>query len=139
MPTAAFTSRAVLRQSRHLVRRNNLRQASTTSEAAAKAKETASATTSKAAEGLSRVSSSASGMVSGAASTARNALNKVGGRTGRLVAFIDCQCSYRGSANFWKAFVANRFPALIPPTVYYARVGLELSKIVFQGQKMSPP
>lgn len=27
----------------------------------------------------------------------------------------------------------------IPPTMYYARVGLELSKLVFHGQKMSPP
>lgn len=27
----------------------------------------------------------------------------------------------------------------IPPTIYYARVGLELGKLVFQGQKMSPP
>lgn len=28
---------------------------------------------------------------------------------------------------------------MIPPTVYYARVGLELGKIVFHGQKMAPP
>ncbi|KAI9714584.1 MAG: hypothetical protein M1812_006389 [Candelaria pacifica] len=28
---------------------------------------------------------------------------------------------------------------MIPPTIYYSRVGLELSKLVFQGQKMSPP
>ena len=27
----------------------------------------------------------------------------------------------------------------IPPTVYYARVGLELGRLVFQGQKMAPP
>lgn len=27
----------------------------------------------------------------------------------------------------------------IPPTIYYARVGMELSKLVFRGQKMSPP
>jgi F-type H+-transporting ATPase subunit g len=27
----------------------------------------------------------------------------------------------------------------IPPTVYYARVGLELAKLVFKGQKMAPP
>lgn len=27
----------------------------------------------------------------------------------------------------------------IPPTVYYARVGLEVGKLVFQGQKMAPP
>lgn len=35
--------------------------------------------------------------------------------------------------------VADSDAALIPPTVYYARVGLELSKLVFQGQKMSLP
>jgi F-type H+-transporting ATPase subunit g len=27
----------------------------------------------------------------------------------------------------------------IPPTIYYARVGLELSKLVFKGQSMTPP
>jgi hypothetical protein len=27
----------------------------------------------------------------------------------------------------------------IPLAVYYARVGLELSKLVFHGQKMTPP
>ncbi len=98
---AAFTSRAVLRQSRFLLRRNNLRQASTTSEAASKVKETASATTSKASEGLSRVTSSAGSIVGGAASGARNALNKVGGRTGRLIAFVDSQYICR----CWKSFL----------------------------------
>ena len=29
--------------------------------------------------------------------------------------------------------------AMIPPTVYYSRVGLELGKLVFRGQNMSPP
>ena len=29
--------------------------------------------------------------------------------------------------------------AMIPPTIYYSRVGLELSKLVFQGRKMTPP
>ena len=29
--------------------------------------------------------------------------------------------------------------ALYPPALYYSKVGLELSKLVFQGQKMSPP
>lgn len=116
MPTA-LTSRA-LRQSRFLLRRNNLRQASTTSEVAGKAKETASGATSKASEGLSRVTSSTGGAVGRAAERARNVLSRVGGRTGRLVAFVD---------------------SLIPPTVYYARVGLELSKLVFRGQNMSPP
>jgi F-type H+-transporting ATPase subunit g len=27
----------------------------------------------------------------------------------------------------------------IPPTIYYARVGLELSRLVFKGQSMTPP
>ena len=27
----------------------------------------------------------------------------------------------------------------IPPTIYYAKVGLELSKLVFKGRQMSPP
>jgi F-type H+-transporting ATPase subunit g len=29
--------------------------------------------------------------------------------------------------------------ALIPPTIYYSRVGLELARIIFRGQQMSPP
>lgn len=28
---------------------------------------------------------------------------------------------------------------MIPPTVYYGKVGLELAKLVARGQKMSPP
>jgi hypothetical protein len=28
---------------------------------------------------------------------------------------------------------------MIPPTMYYGKVGLELAKLVAQGQKMSPP
>jgi hypothetical protein len=31
------------------------------------------------------------------------------------------------------------FPGLVPPTVYYSRVALELSKVVFEARKMSPP
>lgn len=29
--------------------------------------------------------------------------------------------------------------ALIPPTIYYSKVGFELSKLVFRGRKMNPP
>jgi hypothetical protein len=29
--------------------------------------------------------------------------------------------------------------ALIPPSIYYSRVGLELARIIFRGQQMSPP
>ncbi|KAI9744621.1 MAG: hypothetical protein M1818_002150 [Claussenomyces sp. TS43310] len=129
-------SRAMLRQSSRMTGRSARRFESTTTKAseAAKdtaskasetAKETASKTSdkaaefkSKAAEGLSRVTSSAGPAISGATKNLSNALGKIGGRTGKLIAFVERQ---------------------IPPTIYYARVGLELSKLVFQGQKMTPP
>lgn len=90
----------------------------TASKASETAKEAAATFQSKATEGLSKVSSTAGPAIAGAAKGLGNALSKIGGRTGRLIAFVE-----RG----------------IPPTIYYARVGLELSKLVFQGQKMSPP
>jgi len=119
-------SRAVLRRSAKLpFGRTPARFESTASKAteaakdsASKASETASDFKSKASEGLSRVSSAAGPAISGAAKGLSSALGRIGGRTGRLIAFIERQ---------------------IPPTIYYARVGLELSKIVFQGQKMTPP
>jgi F-type H+-transporting ATPase subunit g len=127
-------SRAVLRRSTKLPSfgRTTARFESTTSkaseaakDAAAKASEKAAEYRTKAAEGLSRVSAAAGPAVSNAAKNLGNAaknlsgaLGKVGGRTGRFIAFVERQ---------------------IPPTVYYARVGLELSKLVFQGQKMNPP
>jgi hypothetical protein len=90
--SAPPATRALIRQSRFLLRRQNFRQASTTAETAAKAKDTASVVASKAPEGLSRVTSSAGAVVSGAASSAANALNSVGGRTGRAIAFVrDCE------------------------------------------------
>ncbi|KAG0645845.1 ATP synthase subunit [Hyphodiscus hymeniophilus] len=118
-------SRSVLRQSTKLPGRSARRFESTTAKAseaakdtASKASQTASEYQSKASEGLSRVSSAAGPAISGAVKGLGNSLGKIGGRTGRLIAFIERQ---------------------IPPTVYYARVGLELGKLVFQGQKMSPP
>ncbi|WYZ44344.1 hypothetical protein EsH8_VII_000780 [Colletotrichum jinshuiense] len=68
----------------------------------------------KAAQGLSRAASAAGPALSGAVS----ALGKVGGRTGKVIGFIEKQ---------------------VPWVIYYSRVGLELSKIVFRGQKMAPP
>jgi hypothetical protein len=88
--SAAPTTRAVLRHSRHLLRRNNFRQASTTSEAASKAQETGKQAVSKASEGLSRVQSSASSAVSRVGSSAYTALSRVGGRTGRMISFVEC-------------------------------------------------
>lgn len=122
---AISSSRVVLRHTRLTLRQCNLRHNSTTaqaadkaSEVAAKAQSAASTATSKASEGLSRVTSSAGPALSGAARGVGNALGRVGGRTGRLISFVE---------------------SMIPPTIHYSRVGLELAKIVFRGQKMSPP
>lgn len=119
-------SRVVLRQSaKFTVRTITRRFESTTTKAteaakdtAAKASDKASEFQSKASQGLSRVTSAAGPAVSGAAKSVGSALGRIGGRTGRLIAFVEKQ---------------------IPPTIYYAKVGLELSKLVFQGQKLSPP
>ncbi|KAF2140071.1 uncharacterized protein K452DRAFT_253841 [Aplosporella prunicola CBS 121167] len=114
-------SRAVLRHSRFAVRRAGLRNASSTSDAANAAKDKASQATSKASEGLSRVSSSGSSAMSKASqygSAAVQRLSAMGGRTAKLVGFVQ---------------------SLVPPTVYYSRVGLELSKLIFEARKMSPP
>ncbi|KAF9885944.1 ATP synthase subunit G atp20 [Aspergillus nanangensis] len=116
MPATA--SRAVLRQSQFLVRRTAVRHASSTSEAASKASESASSAASKASEGLSKVTSSAGPAIAGAAQNAGSALRKIGGRTGKVIAFVD---------------------SMIPPTLYYSKVGIELSKLIFRGQNMSPP
>ncbi|KAF2148332.1 P-loop containing nucleoside triphosphate hydrolase protein [Myriangium duriaei CBS 260.36] len=89
--------------------------------AASKASNAAGDATSKASEGLSKVQSSASSSLSkaaGAATNAMNALGKVGGRTGRVIGFAQ---------------------SLVPPTVYYSKVGLELARLVARNRKMSPP
>ncbi|KAL2062533.1 hypothetical protein VTL71DRAFT_6799 [Oculimacula yallundae] len=90
----------------------------TAKDAASKASETAKEYSTKAQEGLSRVASSAGPAISGAAKGLGDALGKVGGRTGRVVAFVERQ---------------------IPKGLYYARVGMELSKLVFVGRQMTPP
>lgn len=92
--------------------------ASKAQEAAAKYTAAASEYSAKAAQGLSRVTSSAGPVIAGAAKGLANSLGKVGGRTGRLVAFVEKQ---------------------VPGAIYYSKVASELAKIVFQGQKMSPP
>ncbi|KAJ5491048.1 hypothetical protein N7539_002615 [Penicillium diatomitis] len=111
MPVA---TRAVLRQSQFLARRTFTRNASSTSEAASKAGQSASNAASKAQDGLSKATAAAGPALSNAAT----ALRKVGGPVGKVVKFVD---------------------SMIPPTIYYSRVGLELGKLVFRGQKMSPP
>lgn len=75
------------------MRRNNFRQASTASDAAAKAQETGKQAASKASEGLSRVQSSAGAALTRVGSSAYGALgalSRVGGRTGRAISFVEC-------------------------------------------------
>lgn len=88
--------RLMLRHNRVVARRSALRHASTTSEAtqaasntAAKGKEAASAAASKVSGGLSRVTSSVSGAVQGVS----NSVNRMGGRLGRLLNFVQCKLS----------------------------------------------
>jgi F-type H+-transporting ATPase subunit g len=88
--SAAPTSRALIRQSKLVLRRNNFRQASTASEAAGKAQQTGQQAVSKASEGLSRVQSSASSAISKVGSATAGALGRVGGRTGRLISAVQC-------------------------------------------------
>ncbi|EON98555.1 putative atp synthase subunit g protein [Phaeoacremonium minimum UCRPA7] len=87
-------------------------------DAASKTSQTASDYTTKAAQGLSRVTSAAGPAIAGVAKGAAGALGRVGGRTGKLISFVERQ---------------------VPLVAYYGKVGIELSKIVFQGQKMTPP
>ncbi|KAF2231682.1 putative mitochondrial F1F0-ATP synthase g subunit [Viridothelium virens] len=118
-------SRMVLRRQAWISRRALFRNASTTSEAAnaassgaTKAKDSASEAASKASAGLSRVTSSAGPALRNATEAAGNAVNSVGGRTGNAIGFVT---------------------SLIGPTTYWARVGGELAKLVFEGQRMQPP
>ncbi|KAF6234904.1 hypothetical protein HO173_006834 [Letharia columbiana] len=111
----------MLRHTRFIARQTTRRHASTTEAAkdtATKSKETASNATSKASQGLSRVTSSAGPAVSGAAQGVSKAIGNIGGRTGRMISFVQ---------------------SMVPPAIYYSKVGFELSKLVFKGQKMNPP
>jgi len=115
-------ARLAIRQSKSLVQR---RAASTTTEAsnaaasgAAQAKEAVQNTAAKAQQGLSKVTSSASSTVSNAATAATNAAQNAGGRVGQVVSFVQ---------------------GLIPPTIYYAKVGGELAKLIYTGRGMQPP
>ncbi|KAI1204832.1 GroES-like protein [Annulohypoxylon truncatum] len=90
----------------------------TAKESAAKASKLASEYASKAQQGLSRVASSAGPAIAAATKGLSKSLGSVGGRTGKLVTLVEKQT---------------------PTVVYYSKVVSELAKIIFQGQKMSPP
>lgn len=96
MSIATSTTRVALRQTCQLSRRSALRYNSTASKATEAAKETASKAsekssefTSKASEGLSRVTATAVPALSRAGSGILKTLGKVGGRTGKVVAFVE--------------------------------------------------
>ncbi|KAL8409093.1 hypothetical protein RB594_007512 [Gaeumannomyces avenae] len=120
-------------------------------ETASKAADAAKETAARAAEGLSRVTSAAAPALMGAAKGATEALGKVGGRTGRFIKFIEgtyhVPLSLFPSPTRETSFetdlcapvCAIASTAQVPRVVYYSRVGLELGKIVFRNQQMTPP
>lgn len=73
-----------------------------------------STATSKATDSLSRAASAAGPALKGVGKT----LSSIGGQTGQVISLLQRH---------------------IPTTVYYTRVGLELSKLVFHGRNMVPP
>ena len=92
---SATAARLTLRQLRIAGRQ---RHASTTAQAAdaasstaTKSKEATSNATSKASQGLTRVTSSAGPVLSRAGQGVSSALGKIGGRTGRLISFAECE------------------------------------------------
>ncbi|KAL0935358.1 mitochondrial f1f0-atp synthase [Colletotrichum truncatum] len=108
----------------HVAARFESTAAKKATESAKDAAGKASEYSAKAAQGLSRAASAAGPALSGAV----NALGKVGGRTGKVIGFIE-------RTNIDAIVTLGQ----VPWVVYYSRVGLELSKIVFHGQKMAPP
>lgn len=159
MSFALVSRRAGLGLGRRMVRfestSTTTKAADTAKNAANKASATASEYTAKASEGLSRVTAAAGPAITSAAKGAADALGKVGGRTGRLVAFVErttppiytimhsfdicCCCCAGRSRRLVERRFANRSTGQVPNVVYYSKVGIELSKLVFKGQNMTPP
>lgn len=81
--------RAALQVGRRLQSTTTQKASETAQQTASKAKDAASEYTAKAAQGLSRVTSSAGPAIANAAKGVSGALGKIGGRTGRLVAFVE--------------------------------------------------
>ena len=91
---AVAPSRMMLRHTRFVVRQSTRRHASTTEaakETTVKSKEAVSNASSKTSQGLSRVTSSAGPAVSGAAQGVSKAIGNIGGRTGRIISFAQCE------------------------------------------------
>ncbi|KAG5918043.1 hypothetical protein E4U61_002125 [Claviceps capensis] len=106
----------VMSLARPMLRSPALRMASRRFESTAtsKAAEGTKEVASKAQDGLSRVIGAAGGVARGLGQT----LSKIGGRTGRVIAFIERQT---------------------PFVVYYSKVTAEVAKMIYHGQRMSFP
>ena len=96
--SAVASHRSMLRHTRFIARQTTRRHASTTEAAkdtaantAAKTKETASNVQTKASQGLSRVTTSAGSGLSRASQGISKAVGRIGGRTGRLISFVECE------------------------------------------------
>ncbi|KAI1005807.1 hypothetical protein K3495_g2413 [Podosphaera aphanis] len=109
-------SRVLLRRTANVTRTIG-RSTSRFESTATKATET-TPKTSNVVDRISQVTSTAGPALSGAVNGLGRALSKIGGRTGTIIAFTQQQ---------------------VPRVIYYARVGLELGKLVFHGQNMTPP
>lgn len=92
MSFALVMRRSGLSMGRRMVRfesSTTTKAAEAAKQTASKASSTASEVSSKATEGLSRVTSAAGPAIANAAKGVSGALSRVGGRTGRLVAFVE--------------------------------------------------
>jgi hypothetical protein len=54
---------------------------------------------------------------------------------------LSLSCKVRTGAALQEASVTDPMPGagLIPPTIYYAKVGGELAKLIYTGRGMQPP
>jgi hypothetical protein len=112
-----------------MIRSPALRMASRRFEstAASKATEAAKETATKAQQGLSRVTSAAGPAIVGAARGVGNALGKIGGRTGRLIGFVEREswmtsreriCSHRVTEGTAFMLTNSLAPQAKPPLLF---------------------
>lgn len=115
---AAETAREAATKTSSTASETYHKAAETAKEAAAKVSPLASKYAATAQQGLQQGLSKITSAAGPAAQGLATSLSKVGGRTGKVIAFAEKQ---------------------LPHVIYYSKVALELGKIVFRGQKMSPP
>ncbi|KAF8242139.1 hypothetical protein K440DRAFT_619185 [Wilcoxina mikolae CBS 423.85] len=108
---------SALRLSRQQLLFGARRYASTSANTTAAA-EKASASAAKAKESASAAAGKAMEILEKSGESFAKLVAKTGGRTGKVL---------------------KQVQAAIPPTIYYGKVAIELSKLVFRGQKMTPP